>query len=223
METAELIKQGVLLVHGLALRYGLSCAAWTGLRMLRDAASRRLRPARDPDVDAAKRRERRKRDLRMWGCSMGAEVAVSLLLVPGRYLVGKSVHRLMFDFMMPALSDLLCKFDRFNPSRFLGFSADRTTPAEGAEWDLSFFVWHLPATLLTFGKLFYRMHTVGRKNTKAWRCIGVTLVQYIARVMMVTFSTWLPMSENELVFCLLLLGIDKTTDAYLIRNTWPGW
>jgi hypothetical protein len=83
------------------------------------------------------------------------------------------------------------------------------------------FFWQLPALTLTLAKLFLRVHRIGMKRTRFFRCLGVAIAQYIARVPLMSFATMLPQSDSELIFCTCCIIIDKTSDAYLMYHTWP--
>ena len=83
------------------------------------------------------------------------------------------------------------------------------------------FFWQLPALTLTLAKLFLRVQRIGMKRTRFFRCLGVAVAQYLARVPLMSFATMLPQSDSELVFCTFCIIVDKTSDAYLMYHTWP--
>ena len=164
--------------------------------------------------------ERAKAKNKMWAPPFARELIPSLLLVPGRYLTGRTVPRLVGDFAFPGLGQFFGLIDRFSPGHYISYSMNRLTPAGGAESDLSFFLWHLPATVVTAAKLYVRRQNKPAE-TKTKRCVAMLAAQYVSRLLMISFSVYLPSSEKEMLLAVLLTAFDRYSDAYLIRNTWP--
>jgi hypothetical protein len=199
------------LVWGLSVRYGLACATWYGIYRAKDIMQR------VPDKKSEKHRQAR---ARMWLLSFAADVGVSLLLVPGRYLTGRTAPRLLFDFAFMSWGDALSKFDLFAGNRYLAFAINRLTPANGAQTDYSFLLWQMPSTVLTAVKL-YRRYKENPAKTRPLRVIPVMGVHFFLRLMMMSFALYLPRTEEELILTGVLNALEKTCDAFLIRNTWP--
>lgn len=211
LPTVNIGSMSVALTLGLSARYVASCASWTTCYMLGDW----LKGVPSADID-----RRNKRRAKIWLTSHAWELGASLLLTPGRYLTGKTASRLLFDFTFTGLGETMATVDRFSPPHYLAYAVNRLTPANGAEYDYSFFAWQLPATLVTSVKLYLRRQR-SREDTKTWRCAGAIAVQYALRVLLLSSSVYLPRNEEELLMTWLLVGVDKALDAYLIRNTWP--
>jgi hypothetical protein len=217
---------------------------------------------------------------KMWATSFALETGVSLLVLPGPFIVGRHVTRIMLDSFVPVLSDLLFKLDHFSAAGFLLFasrnlirasispssspgshqnsqrlsapmitdptlpsssassasamlndetaatsfahhSSVATTGAGGVAAVSNAFLYQLPTTALHLVKLLYRVHRLGMKRTRFFRCIGVMALQYVARVPLMSFSTMLPMSDTELAFCVSCIIVDKTAESYLWYHTFP--
>jgi hypothetical protein len=210
LSTTDLIVESVRFLWGSAFRYHLSCGIWTLIYLGVDKMKK---------VPAEKSKQKAKARLNMWSRSFWLEAAVSLGTVPGRYLTGKTAPRLLFDFTFMQWGDNLSIFDRFHPRNYIFYALNRLTPS--GEWDLSFFLWQLPATLASGYKLYKRRQTAP-EHTKTGRCAAAMFVQYFNRILLISFAVSLPRSLDELIFAAALTGLDKYLDAYIIRNTWPN-
>jgi hypothetical protein len=206
----HIVGQSASLILGVAVRAAVAGGVWSGIYAA---------------IDAARGAEgsswlRNKKACKMWAGSFVLELIPSLLLVPGRYLTGKTVPRLVADFVFPGPGQLFSFLDRFSPGHYIAYSMNRLSPAAGADADFSFFLWHLPATLVTAAKLYVRQSRKP-KDTKTKRVLAMLGLQYFTRLLMISFSVYLPSSEKEMLLALLLTTFDRYSDAYLIRNTWP--
>jgi hypothetical protein len=199
------------LLWGLSFRYMLACGTWYGIYRAFDTFKR------VPDKVSEQRRGKR---FRMWALSHAADVGVSLLLVPGRYLTGKTAPRLLFDFTFMTWGDVLSKFDLFAGRQYLSYAVNRLTPANGAEYDYSFLLWQAPSTVLTAVKLYQRFKRCPQQTSLVKAVLAMGL-HFFIRLMVMSFALYLPRSEEELIITAIMVGMEKTLDAYLIRNTWP--
>lgn len=205
------IGDSLRLLWGLGVRYGLATGVWYGIYRLKDMLQ---------GVNDKKSEKKRNAQAKMWLWSFATDVGVSMLLVPGRYLTGRNCQRLLLDFALQPIGGALGKFDAFNGQRFLGYALYNLTPATEGANDYGFFLWQIPSTIATGVKLYLRMKE-HRKRTKP---VAVALgmgAHFFVRLMVMSLSLFLPRSEEELILATVMCTLDKTLEAFLIRNTYP--
>ncbi|GET90845.1 hypothetical protein, conserved [Leishmania tarentolae] len=152
--------------------------------------------------------------------SMAAEVGVSVLLMPVRYLAASTTPRFMLDYMFTRWSDVLAVFDRFNPSTYASYAV-YAFASSNDEWNFDFFTWQIPSVLMTIGKLIARRRLVGSARCRTKRVCGVLLSQLILRAYMSTFSVMIPEEGSEAVVAVLVTIFEGMATSYLARHTWP--
>jgi hypothetical protein len=207
----SLIGDGMRLMWGMSFRYLAACGVWYGIYRAKDMWLR---------VDEKKSDAERQKQFKMWALSHAADVGVSMLLVPGRYIVGKNGSRLLFDFTFQSYGAALSKFDLFVGQQYLAYAINRMSPAPGATSDYSFFLWQVPSTLLTGAKLYMRMQKAPKKTAPIR--VGIAMgVHFFVRLMGLSLALYLPRSEEELILAGIMTALDKSLEAYLIRSTWP--
>ncbi|CAJ1991033.1 hypothetical protein conserved [Leishmania donovani] len=152
--------------------------------------------------------------------SMGAEVGISVLLMPVRYLAASTTPRFMLDYMFTRWSDVLALLDRFNPSTYASYAIYAFASSDD-EWNFDFFTWQIPSVLMTIGKLIARRRLVGSARCRTKRVFGVLLSQLILRAYMSTFSVMIPEQGSEAVVAILVTVLEGMATSYLARHTWP--
>lgn len=152
--------------------------------------------------------------------SMAAEVGVSLLWMPVRYLAAVNTPRFLLDFLLTRWSERLSRIDGFRPGRFASYAVYAFTNLS-ADWNLDFFAWQIPSALLTIGKLVVRRRRVGAARCKTKRVLLTLLVQLILRAYLATFSVTLPETDSEAIESAVVVILEAMTTSYLVRNTWP--
>lgn len=152
--------------------------------------------------------------------SMSAEIGVSVLLLPVRYLAASTTPRFMLDYMFTRWSDVLSVVDRFHPGSYVSYAL-YAFASSSAEWNFDFFVWQVPSILLTVGKLITRRRRVGAARCRTKRVLGVLLAQILLRAYMSTFSVMIPEQGSEAVEALVVTVLEGMATSYLARHTWP--
>ena len=213
---SSLSSNHVLLLKGIALRFAVTCGVCVAFRMARSYIS-------GSEGAKIKARLRSRVLLKVWATSFVLDTGASLLALPGAYIVGKHVTRLIIDAFAPASSRALCRLDGFSYGAFLAVAGDvNSGPGSGSATQVvNAFTWQLPSLAVTLAKLLLRARRHGMKRTRFFRCLAVALVQYAARVPLMSFATMLPMSDSELVMCAACVATDSLSDSYLAYHTWP--
>lgn len=152
--------------------------------------------------------------------SMGAEIGVSVLIMPVRYLAASTTPRFMLDYMFTRWSDVLSVIDRFHPGSYVSYALYAFSSSE-AEWNFDFFAWQVPSVLLSLGKLILRRRRVGAARCRTKRVLGVLLAQIILRAYMSTFSVMIPEQGSEAVEAIVVTVLEGMSTSYLARHTWP--
>lgn len=152
--------------------------------------------------------------------SMSAEIGVSVLIMPVRYLAASTTPRFMLDYMFTRWSDLLSVLDRFHPGSFVSYALYAFASSD-AEWNLDFFAWQVPSVLLSLGKLVLRRRRVGATRCRTKRVLGVLLAQILLRAYMSTFSVMIPEQGTEAVEAMVVTVLEGMATSYLARHTWP--
>lgn len=152
--------------------------------------------------------------------SMAAEVGVSVLIMPVRYLAASTTPRYMLDYMFTRWSDVLAVVDRFHPGAYVSYALYAFARSED-DWNFDFFTWQIPSILLTLGKLVARRHRVGAARCRTKRVLGVLFAQLVLRAYMSAFSVMIPEQGSEAVMALLVTVLEGMTTSYLARHTWP--
>lgn len=242
-------------VWGLSLRFGLSCAFWLLMYAMVDVSTSLWRMYKLKETTAKEEtskcikgvlRIRAWHRWRMWRSGFATELAISLLLRPGTYLVGRHSPRMLLDFIAPGPSVFLAQFDQFSPLPFFSFAINRLTPAHGAEADLSFILWHLPTLGIRITRYLQRRKRHGacdRHRCRVWaseipdhflllleghepltcstmgpiRFTCWSTLHFVLRTLSISFAVYLPMSEGDLLFILCITLLEKWIDAKLIR------
>jgi len=207
----SLLGDSIRFMWGMSFRYLAACGVWYGIYRAKDMWYK---------VDEKESEKQRATQFKMWALSHAADVGVSMLLVPGRYIVGRNGARLLFDFTFQSYGGALAKFDMFTGQQYLAYAINRMSPAPGATHDYSFFLWQLPSTLFTGFKLWKRLQKAPKKTAPV-RVVLAMGVHYFVRLMGLSLALYLPRSEEELILAGIMTALDKTLEAYLIRNTWP--
>ncbi|KAL7696678.1 hypothetical protein N2W54_006209 [Lotmaria passim] len=200
----------VRLSYGALLRLCLHSSAYYGSRGF--VAERVL--GRKGAMDIAEREAMR------YVLSMSAEIGVSVLIMPVRYLAASTTPRFMLDYMFTAWSDVLATVDRFNPGAYASYAL-YAFASSGAEWDFDFFTWQVPSVILTIGKLILRRRRVGAAKCRTKRVVGVLLAQIILRAYMSTFSVMIPEQGSEAIEAIVVTVLEGMATSYLARHTWP--
>ncbi|KAG5473228.1 hypothetical protein CUR178_03147 [Leishmania enriettii] len=152
--------------------------------------------------------------------SMGAEVGVSVLIMPVRYLAASTTPRFMLDYVFTRWSDVLALLDRFNPSTYSRY-AFYAFASSHDEWNFDFFTWQAPSVLMTLGKLIARRRLVGSVRCRTKRILGVLMAQLFLRAYMSTFSVMIPEEGSEALAAMVVTVLEGMATSYLARHTWP--
>ncbi|KPA83303.1 putative mitochondrial hypothetical protein [Leptomonas pyrrhocoris] len=152
--------------------------------------------------------------------SMSAEIGVSVLIMPVRYLAASTTPRFMLDYMFTRWSDLLAVVDRFSPGAYASYAL-YAFASSGAEWNFDFFTWQVPSVILTLGKLFLRRRRTGAARCRTKRVMGVLLAQILLRAYMSTFSVMIPEQGSEAIEAMVVTVLEGMATSYLGRHTWP--
>ncbi|AIO00459.1 hypothetical protein LPMP_302360 [Leishmania panamensis] len=152
--------------------------------------------------------------------SMGAEVGVSVLIMPVRYLAASTTPRFMLDYMFTRWSDVLALLDRFNPSTYASYAL-YAFASSNDEWNFDFFTWQIPSVLMTLGKLIARRRFAGSARCRTKRVFGVLLAQLILRAYMSTFSVMIPEQGSEALVAMSVTILEGMATSYLAQHTWP--
>jgi hypothetical protein len=153
--------------------------------------------------------------------SCTAEVGLSVIFVPVRYLAAMHCTRLLIDFANPSASDVLSTVDRFNAGTFMTFAQHAFLASADEEWNMDFFVFQLPSIALTLGKLIARRRKIGAAKCRTKRVLGVLLLQVMLRAFTGSFTVQLPQSEGDLMTALIAISLEGLASKYLIYHTWP--
>ncbi|KAG5472459.1 hypothetical protein LSCM1_03858 [Leishmania martiniquensis] len=152
--------------------------------------------------------------------SMGAEVGVSVLIMPVRYLAASTTPRFLLDYMFTRWSDVLALLDRFNPGTYASYALYAFAGTDD-EWNFDFFTWQAPSVLMTLGKLIARRRLVGPVRCRTKRILGVLLAQLFLRAYMSTFSVMIPEQSSEALAAMVVTVLEGMATSYLARHTWP--
>ncbi|KAG5498735.1 hypothetical protein JKF63_03023 [Porcisia hertigi] len=152
--------------------------------------------------------------------SMGAEVGISVLIMPARYLAASSTPRFMLDYMFTRWSDVLALLDRFHPAAYASYTMYAFASSDD-EWNFDFFTWQIPSLVMTLGKLIARRRLVGAERCRTKRILGVMLAQLFLRAYMSTFSIMIPEQGSEAVVAMFVTVCEGMATSYLARHTWP--
>lgn len=152
--------------------------------------------------------------------SMGAEIGVSVLIMPVRYLAASTTPRFMLDYMFTRWSDILGVFDRFHPGAYASYAL-YAFESTSEEWNFDFFTWQVPSVVLSLGKLILRRRRVGAARCRTKRVIGVLLAQILLRAYMSTFSVMIPEQGSEALEAMVVTVLEGMATSYLARHTWP--
>ena len=147
------------------------------------------------------------------------EVGISAILVPMRYLAAVSAGRFMLDFAFNDVSDTLSIIDRFHPREYYAFSLYAF--ASDTEWNLDFFIWQLPAVVLTLFKFVLRRRRIGAACGETWRVGGVLVMHVLLRAFMASFAVDIPQSNVDAANAAIAALCEMSCMSYLIRHTWP--
>lgn len=153
--------------------------------------------------------------------SCSAEVGISVLFVPARYLAAMHCTRLLIDFANPAASDALGMVDRFDAGPFMTFAQHAFLAGADEEWNMDFFVFQIPSIALTIGKLIARRRRLGAAKCKTKRVLGMLLVHVLMRAFTGSFTVQLPQSEGDLMTAMIAITLEGLASKYLIYHTWP--
>ncbi|CCW68107.1 unnamed protein product [Phytomonas sp. Hart1] len=159
-----------------------------------------------------------KNDAIVYLLSMAAEVGVSVLWEPFKYLAAINTPRFLLDYMLTNWSDVLSKIDRFKTARYASYASYAFSSDPNVEWNLDFFSWQLPSIILTVSKLMLRRRLSGARTG---RLLLALLAQVILRAHFSTFSVMIPESGGEVFEAVLSTLLEGMVTSYLVRNTWP--
>lgn len=152
--------------------------------------------------------------------SIGAEIGVSMLIMPVRYLAAITTPRFILDYMFTSWSDCISILDRFNPGCYASYALYAFTNTTD-DWNLDFFAWQTPSLILSIGKLLLRRRRVGAAQCRTKRVLGMLGLQVLLRAYMASFSVMIPEQWSEAVEAVVVTFLEGIVTSYLIRHTWP--
>lgn len=165
--------------------------------------------------------ERNSKNFRRTAYSCVAEVGISVVLCPARYLAAVHCSRILLDFAVPSLSDKVGVVDRFAPANFMSFAQFAFLQQGDDEWNMDFFVWQVPSIILTVGKLIARRRRLGAAKCRTKRVLGVLFMHILLRAFTGSFTVQLPQSEGDLLTAVIATSLESLVAKYLIWHTWP--